>query len=283
MRERSKTGSFLGLRKKILNVITYKSKREIERMRSAGQVIAKVFELVGDLVRPGITTGEIDAKVEEFIRSEGGKPSFKGYHGFPGSICASVNDEIVHGIPGDRELVDGDLFTIDVGVIIRGYHGDAARSFPVGAILPDVARLAEVTANALNDGIRACCPGNRLSDIARAVEARGRGDGFGIVEQYVGHGIGTALHEDPQVPNYVSDSLLKSDLVLKSGLVIAIEPMFNLGSRDTKTLDDEWTVVTKDGKCSAHFEDTVAITDDGPEIMTRPADRQDLRIWSLSA
>ena len=264
-------------------MITYKSKREIERMRSAGQVIAKVFELVGDLVRPGITTGEIDAKVEEFIRSEGGKPSFKGYHGFPGSICASVNDEIVHGIPGDRELTDGDLFTIDVGVIIRGYHADAARSFPVGVILKDVARLAEVTANALNDGIRACCPGNRLSDIARAVEARGRGDGFGIVEQYVRHGIGTALHEDPQVPNYVSDSLLKSDLVLKSGLVIAIEPMFNLGSRDTRTLDDEWTVVTKDGKCSAHFEDTVAITDDGPEIMTRPADRQDLRIWSLSA
>ncbi|NRA95332.1 MAG: type I methionyl aminopeptidase [Planctomycetes bacterium] len=264
-------------------MITYKSKREIERMRSAGQVIAKVFDLVGDLVRPGITTGEIDAKVEEFICSEGGTPSFKGYHGFPGSICASVNDEIVHGIPSDRELADGDLFTIDVGVIIRGYHGDAARSFPVGAVSADVARLAAATAEALNDGIQACRPGNRLSDIARAVEARGRGDGYGIVKQYVGHGIGTDLHEEPQVPNYVSDSLLKSDLVLKRGLVIAIEPMFNLGTGETRTLDDEWTVVTKDGKCSAHFEDTVAITDDGPEIMTRPIDRQDLRIWSVSA
>lgn len=264
-------------------MITYKSKREIDRMRSAGQVIVKVFDLVGELVRPGITTGEIDAKVEELIRGEGGKPSFKGYHGFPGSICASVNDEIVHGIPSDRVLVDGDLFTIDVGVIIRGYHGDAARSFPVGEVSPEVARLAEVTANALNDGIQACRPGNRLSDIARAVESQGRDNGYGIVEQYVGHGIGTALHEDPQVPNYVSDSLLKSDLVLKTGLVIAIEPMFNLGTHDTKTLDDEWTVVTKDGKCSAHFEDTVAITEDGPEIMTRPLDGQDLRIWSLSA
>lgn len=264
-------------------MITYKSQREIDRMRQAGQVIVKVFELVGSMVRPGITTGEIDARVEELIRGEGGKPSFKGYHGFPGSICASVNDEIVHGIPGDRMLNEGDLFTIDVGVIIRGYHGDAARSFPVGDISDDVARLAESTANALNNGIQACCAGNRLSDIARAVETEGRDHGYGVVEQYVGHGIGTRLHEDPQVPNYVSDGLLKSDLVLKAGLVLAIEPMFNLGTQDTRTLEDEWTVVTADGKCSAHFEDTVAITESGPEIMTRPTGEQDLEIWKRSA
>lgn len=264
-------------------MITYKSRREIDRMRSAGQVIVKVFELVKESVRPGITTAEIDARVEDLIRSEGGIPSFKGYHGFPGSVCASVNEEIVHGIPGDRTLQDGDLFTIDVGVIIRGYHGDAARSFPVGSVSDEVARLAEVTAQALNDGIAQCVPGNRLSDIARAVEQRGRESGYGIVEQYVGHGIGTALHEEPQVPNHVNDSLLKSDLVLKAGLVIAIEPMFNLGTRETRVLDDDWTVVTKDGQCSAHFEDTVAITQNGPEIMTRPSDRQDLIIWPLTA
>jgi len=278
-----KTGKFTGLRKKTGQVITYKSRREIDRMRSAGQVIVKVFELVKESVRPGITTAEIDARVEDLIRSEGGIPSFKGYHGFPGSVCASVNEEIVHGIPGDRTLQDGDLFTIDVGVIIRGYHGDAARSFPVGSVSDEVARLAEVTAQALNDGIAQCVPGNRLSDIARAVEQRGRESGYGIVEQYVGHGIGTALHEEPQVPNHVNDSLLKSDLVLKAGLVIAIEPMFNLGTRETRVLDDDWTVVTKDGQCSAHFEDTVAITQNGPEIMTRPSDRQDLIIWPLTA
>ena len=264
-------------------MITYKSQREIDRMRSAGQVIVKVFELVGSMVRPGITTGEIDARVEELIRGEGGKPSFKGYHGFPGSICASVNDEIVHGIPSDRMLNEGDLFTIDVGVIIRGYHGDAARSFPVGEVSDEVARLAESTAIALNNGIQACCAGNRLSDIARAVETEGRERGYGVVEQYVGHGIGTRLHEDPQVPNYVSDTLLKSDLVLKAGLVLAIEPMFNLGSKETRTLEDEWTVVPADGRCSAHFEDTVAITENGPEIMTRPTGTQDLEIWKRSA
>jgi len=264
-------------------VITYKSQREIDRMRTAGQVIAKVFDLVGDLVRPGITTGQIDAKVEELIRSEGGKPSFKGYHGFPGSICASINEEIVHGIPSDRVLVEGDLLTVDVGVIMRGYHGDAARSFAVEGVTEEVSRLAGVTAQALDDAIGACLPKNRLSDIARAVEGRGKQSGYGVVEQYVGHGIGTQLHEEPQVPNYVSDELLRRDLVLKSGLVIAIEPMFNLGSATTKTLADEWTVVTADGKCSAHFEDTVAITDNGPEILTRPAGAQGFRLWPGAA
>jgi methionyl aminopeptidase len=263
-------------------VITYKSKRELERMRSAGQIIARIFDLVREMVRPGITTGAIDARVEEYIREEGGKPSFKGYHGFPGSICASVNEEIVHGIPGDRRLEDGDLFTVDVGVIIKGYHGDAARSFPVGEISEEVSRLARATADALDAAIGACLVGKRLSDIARAVEHVGRSGGYGVVEQYVGHGIGTRLHEDPQVPNYVSDDLLRKDLVFKSGLVLAIEPMFNLGTEQTKTLSDKWTVVTADGKCSAHFEDTVAITDDGPEIMTRPTGTSGFPIWNGS-
>ncbi|MAG57557.1 MAG: type I methionyl aminopeptidase [Planctomycetes bacterium] len=263
-------------------MISYKSQREIDKMRAAGRIIIQVFDLVGELVRPGITTGEIDARVEELIRSEGGKPSFKGYHGFPGSICASVNDEVVHGIPSDRVLKEGDLFTIDVGVIVRGYHGDAARSFAVGGVPDEVARLAEVTAQALNDAIGNCRPTKRLTDIALAVETQGRDHGYGVVEQYVGHGIGTQLHEEPQVPNYVSDELKKRDLVLKAGLVIAIEPMFNLGTAATKTLEDDWTVVTADGCCSAHFEDTIAITADGPEILTRPEAQLDHRIWTGS-
>ena len=251
-------------------------------MRSAGQVIARVFDLIRDMLRPGLTTLEIDTKVEELIRGENGVPSFKGYHGFPGSVCASVNEEIVHGIPGDRALKAGDLLTIDVGVIHKGYHADAARSFPVVEVSSEVAGLAAATAEALNAGIAACLVGGRLSDIARAVETRGRESGYGIVEEYVGHGIGSSLHEDPQVPNYVSESLLNRDLVLKNGLVLAIEPMFNLGTKATRVLRDKWTVVTKDGQCSAHFEDTVAITDDGPEIMTRRTGEAQQPIWCPS-
>ena len=172
---------------------------------------------------------------------------------------------------GERELEEGDLLSVDVGVLMKGFHGDAARSFAVGGVDAEVSRLMATTKAALDAGIEAARPGNRLSDIARAVEAHGRKENFGIVEQYVGHGIGTNLHEEPQVPNFVSPSLLKRDLVLKAGLVLALEPMFNLGTKDTHTLADKWTVVTADGRCSAHFEDTVAITKNGPSILTRRA------------
>ena len=250
-------------------MVTYKSSREIDRMQRSGAVVAQVFDLVREMVRPGVTTAEIDAAVEGLIRGEGGRPSFKGYHGFPASICASLNEEVVHGIPSDRRLKEGDLFSIDVGVVSKGYHADAARSFRVGEVSPQVAELARVTSAALEAAIGECRPGRRLSDIARAVESLGRQHRYGIVEQFVGHGIGSKLHEEPQVPNYVSPSL--KDMVLREGLVIAIEPMFNLGTKDTLTLDDKWTVVTADGSCSAHFEDTVAITADGPVILTRGA------------
>jgi len=251
-------------------VITYKSEREVDRMLAAGQVIAKVFDLLEEIVRPGVTTREVDARVEELIRGEGGIPSFKGYHGFPASICASVNEEVVHGIPSERTLEEGDLFSVDVGVILKGYHADAARSYAVGEVSEEVRRLMETTRRALDAGIEATRAGNRLSDIARAVETLGREGRFGIVENYVGHGIGTELHEEPQVPNFVSPALLRRDLVLRPGLVLALEPMFNLGTKETRTLEDGWTVVTADGRCSAHFEDTVAITKEGPRILTRP-------------
>lgn len=260
-------------------MITYKTPREIDRMRSAGQVVARVFELVRGMLRPGITTLEIDARVEDLIRGEGGKPSFKGLYGFPASVCASINEQVVHGIPDRRPLEEGDLLTIDVGVLQKGYHADAARSFPVVSVSAEVSALAQATAEALNAGIAACKAGGRLSDIARAVEDRGRQAGYGIVEDYVGHGIGTKLHEEPQVPNYVSDALLTRDLILKSGLVLAIEPMFNLGTKATKTLKDKWTVVTADGRCSAHFEDTVAISDEGHEVLTRKSGEASLPIW----
>lgn len=251
-------------------MITYKSEREVDRMLAAGQVIAKVFDLLEEIVRPGVTTREVDARVEELIRGEGGIPSFKGYHGFPASICASVNEEVVHGIPSERTLEEGDLFSVDVGVILKGYHADAARSYAVGEVSEEVRRLMETTRRALDAGIEATRAGNRLSDIARAVETLGREGRFGIVENYVGHGIGTELHEEPQVPNFVSPALLRRDLVLRPGLVLALEPMFNLGTKETRTLEDGWTVVTADGRCSAHFEDTVAITKEGPRILTRP-------------
>lgn len=250
-------------------------------MRVAGEVIVRVFELCSAIVRPGVSTGEVDAKVEELIRSNGDRPSFKGYCGFPASICASINEEVVHGIPGDRVVREGDLLCVDVGVIHQGWHADAARTYAVGSISAERDALAEATAAGLNAGIAAVQVGHRLSHIAQAVEAEGRRHGFGVVEQYVGHGIGTALHEEPQVPNCMTPALRRNDMVLRTGLVLAIEPMFNLGTADTRTKSDGWTVVTADGKCSAHFEDTVALTDNGPEVLTRKDAHE--RIWIGSA
>lgn len=247
---------------------TCKSPREIDRMLVAGQIIARIFELVRDMAEPGVTTARIDAEVEAMILAEGCTPSFKGYHGFPASICASINEEVVHGIPKDRPLLEGDLLTVDVGVIHRRFHADAARSYPIGAVAPEVEQLARVTAASLEAGIAECRPGHRLSQVCAAIEAVGREHGYGIVEGYVGHGIGKKLHEEPRVPNYVA-GLENRDLVLRVGHALAIEPMFNLGTKETDELDDRWTVVTRDGRCSAHFEDTVAITEDGPRILTR--------------
>lgn len=261
-------------------MVTFKSKSEIAKMRAAGEVIVRIFELCERIVKPGVSTGEVDAQVDTLIRDSGNRASFKGYMGYPASICASVNEEVVHGIPSERVLRDGDLLTVDVGVIHQGWHADAARSYAVGAINAERTELAQATADGLDAGIKACQVGHRLSHIARAVEAEGRRHQFGVVEQYVGHGIGTALHEEPQVPNLVTPSLLRNDMVLRPGLVIAIEPMFNLGTAETRTKSDGWTVVTKDGRCSAHFEDTVAITDDGPEVLTRRSAKD--RIWNVT-
>jgi methionyl aminopeptidase len=217
-------------------------------------------------VRAGVSTGDLDRKIEEWIRGAGCVPSFKGYHGFPGSSCISINEVVVHGIPGDRVVQEGDIVGIDIGLIMDGWHADSAETFLVGAVEPQVKDLCETTRASLHDGLAQCVAGNRIADIGRAVERRARERGYGVVEQLVGHGIGTNLHEDPQVPNY--ECMTMPNPKLEVGMVLAIEPMFNLGTKEIYTLPDEWTVVTGDGKWSAHYEHTVAITDNGPWILT---------------
>jgi methionyl aminopeptidase len=221
---------------------------------------------VGELIKPGITTAKLDKVAEEFIRSKGGEPAFKGYQGFPATICASVNEEIVHGIPGPRELVEGDLIGVDCGVIKNGFYSDSTRSFGVGKISPDVERLMNVTKEALDIGLDKVRAGNRLSDISYAIQMYAEGKGYGVVRQLTGHGVGRELHEEPQIPNFGPPG---TGPIIKVGMVFAIEPMLNEGTKDIKTLADGWTVITKDGKMSCHFEDTVAVTENGPEILTR--------------
>ena len=247
-------------------VIQLKTPEQIARMREAGLVVAQTLALLRDAVAPGVSTRELDTLAEATIRAAGAVPSFKGYHGFPASICASVNDEIVHGIPGERRLVDGDLISIDCGAILSGWHGDSAVTVPVGEVDPAVLDLLEVCENAMWRGIAAARLGGRLTDISHAIEtairARGR---YGIVQEYVGHGIGTEMHQDPQVPNYGRPGRCpKLDL----GLALAVEPMVNLGSRHTLMMDDGWTVKTADGMLSSHFEHTFALTPDGPWVLT---------------
>lgn len=238
-------------------------------MTAAGRILSRVLEFVRPRIVPGTTTGAIDEAVHAFIVREGGRPSFLGLYGFPKSICASVNEEVVHGIPGDRVLKDGDIFSVDVGVLYKGFHADAARTWAVGAVSDEARRLMEVCARSLDRGIGAMLPGNRLSAVSRAVQQEIEGAGFSVVEKYVGHGIGRELHEDPQVPNFVSPNLLRNDLVLTPGLALAIEPMANAGDRDVRVLSDHWTVVTADGRLSAHFEDTVILTEAGSILPTR--------------
>lgn len=261
-------------------MITRKSKAEVERMRRAGRIVGEVLALIETELRPGLSTAEIDRLAETHIRASGGIPSFLDYLGgrrydpthpnrYPATTCISVDHEIVHGIPGNRVLRAGQLVSVDVGVIVDGWHGDGARSYLVGG--PDAAThearaLVETTRLALMAGIAAATPGNHIADISAAVEDVAAPLGYGIVRQYVGHGIGTDMHEDPQVPNYRTK---QRGIRLEPGICLAIEPMLTVGSPDTAVLDDGWTVVTADGSLAAHFEHTIAITEHGPEILTR--------------
>jgi methionyl aminopeptidase len=248
-------------------MIIYKSPDEIDRMRRAGRVTALTVERLLEAVKPGITTAELDALAEETMRAEGCVPSFKGYRGFPASICTSVNEQVVHGIPGRRVLQEGDLLSLDVGAVWEGYHGDSAVSVLVGEPPSDVAeKLVRVTEESLEAGIAEIRTGGRLADIGAAVQQVVEGAGFSVVREYVGHGIGRALHEDPPVPNYGERG--RGRPVIRPGLVIAVEPMVNLGDWPTRVLADNWTVVTADGSLSAHFEHTIAVTEDGPEVLT---------------
>jgi methionyl aminopeptidase len=246
-------------------MIIGKSKRELEKMRAAGQLVGHVLARLRTLVAPGVTTMEIDRAAEQMIRDGGALPTFKGYNGFPYSICASVNEQIVHGFPSNYSLQEGDIFSIDVGATLEGFVGDTATTVPVGRVSEDRAKLIQVTQECLERAIEQCWPGKHLGDIGWAVQEHAEANGYSVVRDYVGHGIGRRMHEDPQIPNYGKPGLGPK---IKSGYVFAIEPMVNLGLHHTKVLKDKWTVVTVDGQPSAHVEHTIAITDEGPEVLT---------------
>ncbi|MGM0754368.1 MAG: type I methionyl aminopeptidase [Bacillota bacterium] len=247
-------------------MIISKTPREIEIMRQAGKIVALTHAELRKYISPGISTKELDAIAEKFIRKHDAIPSFKGYNGFRGSICASVNNELVHGIPGDRVLKDGDIISIDIGAKYNGYHGDSAWTYPVGTIDDETQKLLDVTEESLFLGLKEAKPGERLSNISHSIQTFVEANGFSIVREYVGHGVGQDLHEDPQIPHYGPPN---KGPRLKPGMVLAIEPMVNAGSRYVRTLSDNWTVVTVDDKMCAHFEHTIAITEDGYEILTK--------------
>ncbi len=238
----------------------------MEAIRAAAKLVAQTLVLLGQEVRPGVTTATLDQLAETFIRDRGGRPAFKGYRGFPASICPSINDEVVHGIPGPRQLAEGDIVGMDVGVEKDGYFGDAAVTFPVGTVGEEAARLLKVTREALMRGVAQAKAGNRVGDISHAIQSHVEEHGFSVVRSLVGHGIGRQMHEEPQVPNYGAPDRGPR---LMAGQVLAIEPMVNVGAPDVVTRPDGWTVVTKDGTLSAHFEHTVAVGPDGPEILSR--------------
>jgi methionyl aminopeptidase len=250
-------------------VVTRKSKAEIQKMRDAGRIVAEVLALVEAELKPGVTTAHLDRLAERHIRGSGAVPSFKGYgmpdNPFPASLCISIDDEVVHGIPGERVIREGQVVGVDAGAILDGWHGDAARTFVVGDARPAVTQLVEATRGALLAGIAAARPGNRIGDISAAIEDVGRPYGYGIVRQFVGHGIGTEMHQDPQVPNYRTGA---RGMELQPGICLAIEPMFTLGGSDVAIQPDGWTVVTRDRSIAAHFEHTIAVTENGPEILT---------------
>jgi methionyl aminopeptidase len=252
-------------------MVTRKSRSEIERMRRAGKLVGEVLDLIEAELRPGVSTARLDAIAEEHILAAGGTPSFKGYPGvnprrpFPASVCISIDHEIVHGIPGHRTIREGQIVSIDAGAIVDGWHGDAARTFYVGEPPAQVAGLIDLTREAMMAGIAAAVPGNHIDDISAAVESVAKRGGLGIIRQFVGHGIGTEMHEEPQVPNYRTG---RPGRKLEPGLCLAIEPMFTLGGWDTRIEPDDWTVVTADRSLAAHFEHSIAITEDGPTILT---------------
>lgn len=247
-------------------MITIKSEAELKLMRRSGQVVGQALVELGKRVKPGVTTEELDKFAFEFFKKNDCVPAFKGYHGYPATICTSINEEVVHGIPSKRVLKDGDVVGIDIGAFYKGYCGDSARTFGVGKISSEVQKLLEVTFKALDKGLEQCRVGNRISDIGHAVQEYAESFGYSVVKDYVGHGIGQAMHEEPQVPNY---GVPHQGPRMIEGMCLAIEPMINLGKEEVEVLSDSWTVVTKDKKWSAHFEDTVAILSDGPEILTR--------------
>jgi methionyl aminopeptidase len=246
-------------------MIIIKSPREIEQLKRSNAIVAEVFEKLKGMIAPGITTKELDQIAEEYILSKGGRPAFKGYRGFPATLCISINEEVVHGIPGQRRLKEGDIVSLDVGVNFVGYFGDSAITLPVGEVDPEGKRLLEVTKEALTLGIEKAKIGNRLFDISYAIQRWVESHGFSVVRDFVGHGIGKDLHEEPQIPNFGAPH---QGPRLEKGMVLALEPMVNEGTYEVRVLSDGWTVVTADGKRSAHFEHTITITDDGAEILS---------------
>ena len=247
-------------------MICVKSNKEIAKMQKAGEITAGALLAAGEAVKPGMTTYELDKIVHKYITSHGAKPSFLGYGGFPGSACISVNDEVIHGIPGPRKLVEGDIVSVDVGAYIDGYHGDSAKTFAVGKISPEAEALMKSTEESLYLAIDMAKPGVRLGDLGAAIAKYNEDRGYSVVKQFVGHGVGRDLHEDPEVPNFGKPG---HGIRLVAGMVIAVEPMINMGTDAIYTMPDKWTVRTKDGKPSAHFEHTIAITPDGAVILTK--------------
>jgi methionyl aminopeptidase len=250
----------------VARTVFLRGREEIESIRAAAQLVARTLAMLSREVRPGVTTEALDRLAETFIGDHGGRPAFKGYRGFPASICSSVNDEVVHGIPGPRRLVEGDIVGIDVGVEMDGYYGDSALTVPVGRVSDEAIRLLRVTREALERGVAQAKAGNRVGDISHAIQSHVEEQGFSVVRSLVGHGIGRQMHEEPQVPNYGSPDRGPR---LMAGQVMAIEPMVNAGAPDVVTQPDGWTVVTKDGTLSAHFEHTVAVGPEGPDILSR--------------
>ncbi|OGW51037.1 MAG: type I methionyl aminopeptidase [Nitrospirae bacterium RBG_19FT_COMBO_42_15] len=248
-------------------MIILKSQQEIAKMASAGRIVAEVLEGLKNLVKPGTTTLELDEFTEEFLRKKGAKPAFKGYRDYPATICASINNQVVHGIPSDKVVLkNGDIISIDIGAVIDGFYGDAAITLPVGDISTEASRLLKITEAALYEGIKMAVAGRRLSDISNAVQSCVEGNGYSVVRDFVGHGIGQSLHEEPQIPNF---GRAGQGPRLKTGMTLAIEPMVNMGRCEIQILGDNWTAVTKDGSLSAHFEHTIVVTDNAPEILTK--------------
>ncbi|OGN97909.1 MAG: type I methionyl aminopeptidase [Chloroflexi bacterium RBG_13_51_18] len=251
--------------------IVIKSEKEIEIMRQSGRIVAEILKILSERIKPGMKTKEMDIIAERELKKRGAESSFKGYRGYPATICASVNDEIVHGIPGDKELKEGDIVSLDFGAIFHGFHGDAAVTVPVGKVSPEAKRLIETTKGALKSGIAAARAGANLGDVSAAIQDYARSRGYSLVREYTGHGIGRKMHEDPQIPNSTEPPYglqTGTGPVLKKGMTLALEPMLNIGDWHTRVAEDQWTVLTADGSLSAHFEHTIVIDDTEPEVLT---------------